>query len=167
MIFKPNNYVSSEEIVKKGNNTSVRGQKIRWESFKRLQSSGKIAVCLASNITDQLIPQQKVFPKDIRMLLVIYRAINGVSMLTFLAGWFLTQAYDSLWFLWLVVIGSYLFGMNQNNLHKKLDYALWTNKFFYQDCQKYLDEAFEFYIDRDFKKNVVDELDAIKVNRAN
>ena len=157
MISKPDNYVSPDDIK---DEVIVRGANLTWHSFQRLQPSGKIAVRVLQGLEKQIIPHQKSFQNNIRKLVASHQAKQLSCGLMLLAGFILPFVY-SWWFLLLIVVASLLFRNNEAKLQKQFEYALWTDMFFYKDCLDFLNEAFVFSVEKDFKKDVVEEYDAI------
>jgi len=157
LISKPDNYVSPDDIK---DEVIVRGANLTWHSFQRLQPSGKIAVRVLQGLEKQIIPHQKSFQNNIRKLVATYQSKQLAYSLMFIAGLVLPFIY-SWWYLLLLFVSGYLFRSNQANLQKQFEYALWTDMFFYQDCLDFLNEAFVFSVEKDFKKDVVEEYDAI------
>ena len=154
-IRKPDNYISPDSIK---DEVIVRGDYLDWYSFEKLQSSGKIAVRVLQGLEQQIIPQQKVFQNNIRMLVANHQAKQIASSVMVCAGFVLPFFY-SWWFVLLIFVGGIFSMQNKANLQKNFEYALWTDAVFFRDCNELLKEPFIFAVEKDYKKEVIAEYD--------
>ena len=154
-IRRPDNYISPDSIK---DEVIVRGDYLDWYSFEKLQSSGKIAVRVLQGLEQQIIPQQKVFQNNIRMLVANHQAKQIAANAMFFGGFVLPFFY-SWWLLLLVLLGGIFIKQNKANLQKNFEYALWTDAVFFRDCNELLKEPFIFSVEKHYKKEVIAEYD--------
>ena len=115
-IRRPDNYISPDSIK---DEVIVRGDYLDWYSFEKLQSSGKIAVRVLQGLEQQIIPQQKVFQNNIRLLVANHQAKQIASNALFFTGFVLLFFYS--WsFVLLILLGGIFIKQNKANLQKRL-----------------------------------------------